>query len=109
MREAVCEEQAGASRQARGVILPTGQSGKQRGKVKRAGASARTIEYDQASACQPNPIVPALGVVGGTPGWAVREILPAIIRKAVIVDYVVPSLNFTNYAFLLADLRCKTC
>jgi hypothetical protein len=33
---------AGATRQTRGVILPTGHSGKQLGDVKRAGASART-------------------------------------------------------------------
>jgi len=49
-REAVCEERAGtaagagATRQARGVILLTGNSKKQR-----AGASARTSEHDRAS------------------------------------------------------------
>jgi len=59
-REAVCEERAGAAagagaaRQARGVILPTGNSGKQRGDVKRAGASARTSEHDRASPAQPD-------------------------------------------------------
>jgi hypothetical protein len=49
-----CEERAGAaagagaSRQARGVILPTGQLRKsKRGDVKRAGASARTSEHDR--------------------------------------------------------------
>jgi hypothetical protein len=86
-REAVCEERAGtaagagASRQARGVILPTGQSGKQRGDVKRAGASARTSEHDQASPAQPDPMVSALGVVGGTPGWAVRWIIGEVFAK----------------------------
>jgi len=54
-------------------------------------------------------MVPALIVVGGTPEWAVREILKAIIRKAMIVDCGVPSLNFTNFTFLLAGLRSKTC
>jgi len=55
-----CEERAGAAagagatRQARGVILPTGHSGKQRGDVKRAGASARTSEHDRASSYQPD-------------------------------------------------------
>ena len=49
-----CEERAGAAagagatRQARGVILSTGNSGKQQGDVKRAGASARTSEHDRA-------------------------------------------------------------
>jgi len=57
---AVCEERAGAAagagaaRQARGVILSTGHSGKQRGDVKRAGASARTSEHDRASPAQPD-------------------------------------------------------
>jgi len=59
--EAWCEERAGAAagagatRQARGVILPTGNSGKQRGDVKRAGASARTSEHDRASLCRQKP------------------------------------------------------
>jgi hypothetical protein len=58
-REAVCEEWAGAAagagatRQARCVFLPTGYNVKQRGDVKRAGASARTSEHDRASAYQP--------------------------------------------------------
>ena len=33
-------------------------------------ASARTNEHDRASARQPDTMVPALGVVGGSPGWA---------------------------------------
>jgi len=52
--EAWCEERAGAaagagvSRQARGVILPTGQLQESKGgDVKRAGASARTSEHDR--------------------------------------------------------------
>src|SRR5208337_5480067 len=35
----------------------------------------RTSEHDRASSCQPDTMVPALGVVGGTPGWAVRRII----------------------------------
>ncbi|MCK9593762.1 MAG: hypothetical protein M0Q91_17315 [Methanoregula sp.] len=45
------------------------------GDVKRTGASAMTSERDRAFAYQPGPMVPALGLVGGTPGWAVREIV----------------------------------
>ena len=55
--------------------LSTGHSGKQRSDVKRAGASARTSEHDRASSYKPYTMVPALGVVGGTPGWAVRRII----------------------------------
>ena len=29
---------------------------------------------------QPDPMAPALGVVGGTPGWAVREIISIYFR-----------------------------
>ena len=45
------------------------------GDVKRAGASARTSEHDRPISYQPDTMVPALGVVGGTPGWAVRRII----------------------------------
>jgi len=31
---------------------------------------------DRTSVCKPAPMVPAPGVVGGTPGGAVREIIP---------------------------------
>jgi hypothetical protein len=53
-----CEERAGApspaaSREQRGafIICPINRE-KQRGDVKRAGASARTSEHDRASSCQ---------------------------------------------------------
>src|SRR5208337_182549 len=34
------------------------------------------------SSCQPDPMVPALGVVGGTPRGAVRGIIPVVLTKA---------------------------
>ena len=58
-REAVCEERAGAaagagaSRQARGVILSTGLLRKSKGgDVKRVGASARRVNMTDRSSCQ---------------------------------------------------------
>jgi hypothetical protein len=56
--------------------LPTGNSENNGGDVKRAGASAGTREHDRSISCQPDTMVPALGLVGGTPGWAVRRIIP---------------------------------
>ena len=83
--EAWCEERARvaagdrAARRARGVILSTRQLRKSKGgDVKRAGAEARTSEHDRPISGLPDPMAPALGGVGGTPGWAVREIIPVV-------------------------------
>jgi hypothetical protein len=57
-REAVCEERAGAAagagatRQARGVILPTGNSGKQRGDV--SGTGDKPVETNMTERLRAN-------------------------------------------------------
>ena len=95
-REAVCEKRAGAAdgdrakRRARGVILSTRQLRKSKGgDVKRAVASARTSEHDRPIFGLPDRMAPALGVVGGTPGWAVREIISIYFRAggAILLEY----------------------
>ena len=35
---------------------------------------------------QPDPMVPAIGVVGGTPGWAVRGIISIYFRAHVACE-----------------------
>src|SRR5208337_986236 len=66
------------------------------GDVKRAGARARGDEHDRPISYQPDTMVPALGVVGGTPGWAVRRI---ITRRS-------PPASHASHSFaVLAPLR----
>ena len=93
-RGAVCEERAGAaagagaSRRARGVLrLNRTTPGKQGRVCERSGMEASASEPecsgDELSrpiSGQPDPMAPALGVVGGTPGWAVREIISIYFR-----------------------------
>ena len=64
--------------------------------MKRAGASARTSEHDRPISYQPDTMVPALGVVGGTPRWAVRWIIALLS----------PTASHTSHSFaVLAPLR----
>ena len=63
--------------------ISTGQLRKSKGgDVKRVGASARRVNMTDRSSCQQDPVAPALGVVGGTPRWAVREIIPSFFSCA---------------------------
>jgi len=88
-RAAVCEERARAAdgdrakRQAVGVLhLNAATPGKQGRVCERSGMEESACEPkcsgDEQSrpiSGQPDLMAPAFGVVGGTPGWAVREII----------------------------------
>jgi len=67
--------------------ISTGQLREKQGSdVKRIGvegseaSGTQMSEHDRPISGQPDLLAPALGVVGGTPGWAVREIISIYFR-----------------------------
>ena len=57
---------------------------------------------------QPDPMVPAIGVVGGTPGWAVRGIISIYFRAHVACENR-PDWNVRTHFFSGYELTIIFC